>query len=144
MYEHAINKRKRFHRYLTPQEEREIIAMSDLLGQNKQASVDSVFTKKNGVMSTGTYRVQVQSDGKVSIISWGLAKDVEETYDSVDKLPEWMQSRLAVLMVFDPTKINNDIKGVGRRISRGTFWLYPDEGEDDGDDTGAPGKGAGA
>jgi hypothetical protein len=95
-------------------------------------------------MDIRTYRVQVHFDGKVSVNSWGLAKNVDRTYDSADALPEWMQHKIAVLMVFDPTKINNDIKGVGRRISRGTFWLYPDEGEENGDDTGAPGKGAGA
>jgi hypothetical protein len=90
-------------------------------------------------MATRTYRVQITQGGKVTVVSWGLASDVDRIYDSVDALPSWMQRKIAVLMLFDPTKINNDIEGVGRRISRGTFWLYPEEGEYDGDDTGAPG-----
>ena len=85
-------------------------------------------------MATRTYRVQVQADGRVSVNSWGLAKDVEDTYDSVDELPEWMQRKIATLMIFDPAQVNDEVKGLGRRISKGTFWLYPTEGEDDGND----------
>jgi hypothetical protein len=121
--------------HLTPHEKKIFIAMSDLSKVHKQISVDPVFAKKMYVaMATRTYRVQVQADGRVSVSSWGLAKDVEDTYDSVDGLPEWMQRKIATLMIFDPAKVNEDIKGLGRRISKGTFWLYPDEGEDDGND----------
>jgi len=100
--------------------------------------------KMIAAMATRTYRVQVQADGRVDTMSWGLAKDVEDTYDSVDALPTWMQRKIATLMIFDPAKVNEEIKGLGRRISKGTFWLYPDEGEDDGNDTGTPSQGEGA
>lgn len=95
-------------------------------------------------MTTRTYRVQVLADGRVSLSSWGLAKDVEHTYDSVDGLPAWMQRKIAALMIFDPVNQNDNIAGLGRRISKGTFWLYPDEGEDDGNDSRAPRKSKGA
>jgi len=121
---------------LTPQEKKIFIAMSDLSKLHKQITVDPVFAKKMYVaMATRTYRVQMQADGRVNVSSWGLAKDVEDTYDSVDGLPEWMQRKIATLMIFDPAQVNDEIKGLGRRISKGTFWLYPDEGEDDGNDT---------
>ena len=120
---------------LTPQEKKIFIAMSDLSKLHKQITVDPVFAKKMYVaMATRTYRVQMQADGRVNVSSWGLAKDVEDTYDSVDGLPEWMQRKIATLMIFDPAQVNEEIKGLGRRISKGTFWLYPDEGEDDGND----------
>ena len=120
---------------LTPQEKKIFIAMSDLAKQHKQTNVDPAFAKRMyAAMATRTYRIQVQTDGKVSVSSWGLAKDVEDTYDSVDALPEWMQRKIATLMIFDPEKVNDEIKGLGRRISKGTFWVYPDEGEDDGND----------
>lgn len=99
-----------------------------------------VFTK----MATRTYRVQIAGNGRVSVSSWGLATDVQDSYDCVDALPHWMQRKIAVLMIFDPEKVNEEIKGVGRRISKGTFWLYPEEGEDDGDDARAPREDAGA
>ena len=126
---------ERIRSRLTPQEKKIFIAMSDLSKLHKQISVDPVFAKKMYVaMATRTYRIQVQLDGRVSVSSWGLAKDVEDTYDSVDGLPEWMQRKIATLMIFDPAQVNDEIKGLGRRISKGTFWLYPDEGEDDGND----------
>ena len=130
---------ERIRSHLTPQEKKIFIAMSDLSKLHKQILVDPVFAKKMYVaMATRTYRVQVQIDGRVSVSSWGLAKDVEDTYDSVDGLPEWMQRKIATLMIFDPAQVNDEIKGLGRRISKGTFWLYPDEGEDDGNDARAP------
>ena len=126
---------ERIRSHLTPQEKKIFIAMSDLSKQHRQISVDPAFAKKMFVaMATRTYRVQVQTDGRVSVSSWGLAKDVEDTYDSADALPEWMQRKIATLMIFDPEKVNDEIKGLGRRISKGTFWLYPTEGEDDGND----------
>jgi predicted RNA-binding protein with PIN domain len=126
---------ERIRSRLTPQEKKIFVAMSDLAKQHKQISVDPAFAKKMFVaMATRTYRVQVKADGRVSVSSWGLAKDVEDTYDSVDVLPEWMQRKIATLMIFDPEKVNDEIKGLGRRISKGTFWLYPIEGEDDGND----------
>ena len=136
---------ERLRRYLTPQEKKIFIAMSDLSKSHKQVSVDPLFAKKMYVaMATRTYRVQVQNDGKVSVSSWGLAKDVEDTYDSVDALPDWMQRKIATLMIFNPENVNEEIKGLGRRISKGTFWLYPEEGEDDGNDTRAPSQDEGA
>ena len=126
---------ERIRSHLTPQEKKIFIAMSDLSKLHKQITVDPVFAKKMYVaMATRTYRVQMQTDGRVNVSSWGLAKDVEDTYDSVDGLPEWMQRKIATLMIFDPAQVNDEIKGLGRRISKGTFWLYPDEGEDDGND----------
>ena len=120
---------------LTPHEKKIFIAMSDLSKLYKRIDIDPAFAKKMYVaMATRTYRVQMQADGRVSVSSWGLAKDVEDTYDSVDGLPEWMQRKIATLMIFDPAKVNDEIKGLGRRISKGTFWLYPDEGEDDVND----------
>lgn len=120
---------------LSPHEKKIFIAMSDLAKQHDRINIDPAFAKRMyAAMATRTYRVQVQTDGKVSVSSWGLAKDVEDTYDSVDVLPEWMQRKIATLMIFDPEKVNDEIKGLGRRISKGTFWLYPDEGEDDGND----------
>jgi hypothetical protein len=136
---------KRMRSLLTSQEKKLFVAMSDLSKQHRQLTYDPEFAKKMFVaMATRTYRVQVQTDGRVSVSSWGLAKDVEDTYDSADALPEWMQRKIATLMIFDPAQVNGEIKGLGRRISKGTFWLYPDEGEDDGNDTRAPSQSEGA
>lgn len=125
---------------MTPRDRKLFTAMSDLNAQHGRAgkhnSINIELAKAvYAAMATRTYRIQIQGDGLVTVSSWGLAKDVEDTYDSVDYLPTWMQQKIAVLMIFDPEKVNDEIAGVGRRISKGTFWVYPDEGEDDGDDT---------
>jgi hypothetical protein len=129
--------------YFTSHEKKLFVAMSDLSKLHRRIDIDPLSASIVATMATRTYRVQVHTDGRVSISSWGLAIDVEDTYDSVDELPAWMQRKIATLMIFDPEKANEEVKGLGRRISKGTFWLYPDEGEDDGDDTRAPCEGTG-
>jgi hypothetical protein len=115
------------------------LVMSDLLRHDDRAGIpnDAWFKRTlNAAMMVKTYRVNIDpDDGRVNINTWGLAKDKTHCYHNVDGLPQWMQRKIAVLMIFDPTKPTSDVKGVGRRISRHTFWVYPDEGEDDGDDT---------
>jgi hypothetical protein len=122
---------------MSPRDRKLFTAMSDLTARHgKHNNITMELAKAvYAAMATRTYRIQIQGDGNVTVSSWGLAKDVEDTYDSVDDLPTWMQQKIAVLMIFDPEKVNEEIAGIGRRISKGTFWLYPDEGEDDGDDT---------
>ena len=140
----AVAMAGKFNEYLTPQEKKMYIVMSDLAtsnGWDSKISISHQFAKEVFVkMATRTYRVQIASDGKVNVSSWGLANDVQDTYDSVDTLPAWMQLKIATLMIFDPEQVNNEIKGVGRRISKGTFWLYPEEGEDDGFNARAQGQ----
>jgi|CryBogDrversion2_2_1035213.scaffolds.fasta_scaffold131003_2 hypothetical protein len=70
-----------------------------------------------------TYRLEIK-DTKVNCLVWGIAESEERVYDSVEDLPEWMQSKLSVLMVLDPNKINNDVPTVGKRISSRVFWIY--------------------
>lgn len=125
--------------YMSRQERKVFTAMSDLTRQEGiNVNVAKIACKMYATMSTRTYRVSVEPSGRVNITTWGLAQDIDRGYDSVDELPEWMQRKIAVLMIFDPEKPMEEIKGIGRRISRGTFWVFPDEGEDDGDDTRTP------
>jgi hypothetical protein len=67
-------------------------------------------------------------------MSWGLVSEMAQRYNSVDELPAWMQRKLATLMIFDHNEVNNEIEGLGRRISENTFWIYPTGGESNGDD----------
>ena len=123
--------------YMSVQERKVFTAMSDMARHTTK--LDGAFAKRvYATMTTQTYRIAVEPSGRVNITTWGLAEDIDRGYDSVDDLPEWMQRKIAVLMIFDPEKPMDEIKGIGRRISRGTFWVYPDEGEDEGDDTRTP------
>jgi hypothetical protein len=125
--------------YMSKHERKTFTAMSDLMRHSVSRLDNKTVTAQIFVaMATQTYRVAVEPNGRVNITTWGLAEDVDRSYDSVDVLPEWMQRKIAVLMIFDPEKPMDEIKGIGRRISRGTFWVYPEEGEDDGNDTRTP------
>ena len=45
-------------------------------------------------------------------------------YDSMDKLPDWIQDRLAVLLLCDPTPPTKEVNGIGRRIDASVFWIH--------------------
>lgn len=80
------------------------------------------------------YRIRVNDDTTVDTDCYDLlenfAPELEKSYDSVHDLPQWVQERLAVLMVLDVTKRNEEIRGVGKRINKNVFWVF--KGEDDG------------
>jgi hypothetical protein len=57
---------------------------------------------------------------------------LKKWYESIDELPKWVQDRIAVLMLLDHTKTNEEIKNVGRRINKTTYWVFT--GEMDGND----------
>lgn len=53
-----------------------------------------------------------------------LDSDVEDTYSGLEKLPQWMQEKVALLMMtsIDPPTV--PVEGIGKRISENTFWVY--------------------
>lgn len=81
------------------------------------------------------YRVYIDpslGDAKVMTvgeIGIGVTDPMEGYYPSVQELPLWVQERVAVLSVLVPP--DGPIEGVGRRIDRNTFWVYPKENDDD-------------
>ena len=52
----------------------------------------------------------------------------------INKLPSWMRRKLAVLKMRSYEPPTEDIPEIGRRINKYTFWVYPSEGDTDGDD----------
>jgi len=45
-------------------------------------------------------------------------------YVSINETPQWVQERIAVLMMTDPTPPTEEVAAVGRRIDRSTYWVY--------------------
>ena len=82
------------------------------------------------------YRVCLNSDGSVQTTCYEMLDafnpELKSHYESVDELPKWVQDKLAVLMLLDPDKVNEEIESVGRRISKDIFWVFI--GEANGDD----------
>jgi len=74
-----------------------------------------------------TYRVSTAADG-VDVICFGLENvdsNIDGHYDTPNDLPSWIQERLAVLMITSPSPPTKEVAGIGRRISRDVFWVYP-------------------
>lgn len=114
---------------------------------NKGKKIENHMSTNKTIEAT-VHRLDV-SKQVVEVYTWGfggnemLADEGKRLYSSVDSLPEWMQSKLSVLMSIDHTKQNEELEGIGRRVSGHVFWVYPSEGEHL-DDTGSQGKGDGS
>lgn len=70
-----------------------------------------------------THRVSVAPEC-VEVICLGLDNpSIERVYPSVEHLPQWMQDRLAVLMMMSFNPPTEHVAGVGRRIDETVFWV---------------------
>lgn len=72
------------------------------------------------------YRVSIYPDG-VDVLCLGVEKVdsmIDGHYDRPDLLPDWVQERLAILMMMDATPPTTEVGGVGRRISAHVYWVY--------------------
>jgi hypothetical protein len=77
------------------------------------------------------YRVFINKRKElVEVICLGMNSvdsEAEGFYSSVDDLPNWIQKRMAVLLLCDPTPPTEEVRGVGFRVDADTFWVYHDE-----------------
>lgn len=72
------------------------------------------------------YRVSIFPD-RVDVLCLGVEKvdsQIDGHYDRPDLLPDWVQERLAILMMMDATPPTTEVEGVGRRISTHVYWVY--------------------
>ena len=73
-------------------------------------------------------RIEVKQKVKVDLIGLEtLDYDLKHYYASVDELPNWVQEKLALLMLTSAKPPTKDVDGVGRKISENIFWVYPPE-----------------
>jgi hypothetical protein len=74
------------------------------------------------------YRVHVASDtGYVTVACIGLESVdaiVDGNYASTNKLPKWMQEKLAVLTMMSSTPPTELVNCVGKRINADTYWVF--------------------
>lgn len=74
------------------------------------------------------YRVYVcPHTTKVHVTCIGMDNvdsEVNGTYDTPDDLPDWIQNRVAVLMLTPLDKPTKTIEGIGRRIDKNVFWVF--------------------
>tara|TARA_R100001460_G_scaffold107966_1_gene157792 strand:+ start:2861 stop:3199 length:339 start_codon:yes stop_codon:yes gene_type:complete len=93
-----------------------------------------VFVDKDGTVHDEVLLDKVGDDTS----KWDYLLDYKIHH--INNLPSWMRRKLAVLKMrsYDPP--TEDIPEIGQRISKYIFWIYPNEGHTDGDDTGEKSK----
>ena len=78
------------------------------------------------------YRVSIDPDtNTVQVSCIGIDRvdsKLEGTYLTVEDLPQWVQERIALLMMVDPKPPTPEVEGVGQRIDRYTFWVCNKKG----------------
>jgi hypothetical protein len=77
------------------------------------------------------YRIQINDDHTVETTCYEMLDafdpELKKYYETLDDLPKWVQDKLAVLMLLDHTKVNEEVKGVGRRINQNVYWVFNGE-----------------
>lgn len=111
--------------------------LNPLYGFSGSAEREKVLLKYlDMVKETPIYRIKLHDDNSVETSSYdlldGFKPKLNSFYETIDDLPKWVQDRLAVLMLLDPTKINSEVENVGRRINKNIYWVFSTE-EENGD-----------
>lgn len=73
------------------------------------------------------YRINISASNSISVMCFGFGSvddDLKHHYDDVDALPEWVQERLAALMMLSFTPPTEVVPGVGKRVSKDVFWVF--------------------
>ena len=82
------------------------------------------------------YRIRIYEDSSVETSCYDMLDnfkpELDNHYEHLDDLPDWVQNKLAVLMLLDHKVNNEEVKDIGRRISEDIFWVF--KRENDGGD----------
>jgi hypothetical protein len=77
------------------------------------------------------YRIEIKKDNTVETTCYEMLDafdpELKKYYETLDDLPKWVQDKLAVLMLLDHTKVNEEVEGVGRRINENVYWVFNGE-----------------
>lgn len=76
-----------------------------------------------GVHDDRVYRISIEG-GKVHVLCLGMESvdsKLDGIYDGVNALPDWVQERIAVLMMTRAEPPTHEVVGVGRRIAKDVF-----------------------
>jgi len=95
-----------------------------------QATGHSMVEEQKPWTNDLVYRVSIEGE-YVRVMSFCTKDDITEvdesiegTYDDLDSLPKWMQERIALLSMLSYKPPTVTVEGVGRRISKDTYWVY--------------------
>ena len=83
----------------------------------------------NETQEDPAYRVIIDESKKKSIKvqcigMYCVDSMVDGSYSGMEELPQWMQEKVALLMMTPSTPPIQEVTGIGQRISEDTFWVY--------------------
>jgi len=134
------------YKYISPQARREqsmYISLFCDLGRCR-------FTDKNGerlisapeeeihryiemMKEAPVYRIKIHEDSSVETTCYDMLDnfkpELDNHYEHLDDLPDWVQNKLAVLMLLDHRVNNEEVKNIGRRISEDIYWVFKREND---------------
>lgn len=73
------------------------------------------------------YRINTENSGRVEVLCFGIESidtELDGYYDSLQVLPQWVQERITLLSMLSSKPPTEEVKGIGRRISLTTYWVY--------------------
>ena len=77
------------------------------------------------------YRVMVDPNtGCVEVVCLGIVSvdsEAEGTYSDTSKLPQWLQEKLAVLVMIKVDPPQTKVEGVGMRVDDDVYWVIKGE-----------------
>ena len=93
------------------------------------------MSSKTNEEMDGVYRVDVNMLSGVVVVQciglWCLDNTDAGEYPNTNSLPEWIQRKVAILMLAD-TK--NTVEGIGRRVSESIFFVLKPVNRRDNDE----------
>jgi hypothetical protein len=106
----------------------------DRAKHNISAPEEMIMMYVEKVKEEPIYRIEIHEDNTVQTTCYEMLDafnpELKNYYETLDDLPKWVQDKLAVLMLLDHTKVNEEVKTIGRRISKNVYWVF--NGEVDG------------
>jgi len=83
----------------------------------------------NETQEDPAYRVIIDESKKNSIEvqcigMYCVDSVVDGSYSGMEELPQWMQEKVALLMMTPLDKPTSEVEGVGRRIDNNVYWIF--------------------
>ena len=106
---------------------KQAILMSDVLLVVGRTVKRTVVPLLKHLSDDNAYRIDVQGNGRVEVLCFGIESidtELEGYYDSLQDLPKWVQERIALLSMLKHEPPTEEVEGIGRRINMSTYWVY--------------------
>lgn len=93
-------------------------------------AVHQTAVRDDDLYNSRILRIEI-GEKTTSVVTFGLSledgvldSELEGDYPNPQALPEWVQERLAILVLTSPEAPTEEVAGIGRRMAENIFWVY--------------------